>query len=174
MVTYLTIKLPVMAIACSDAVIVNHKGEIYSQMKELLEVCLYAMDYQQMVDIRTKMVFVLRDHRDYNTKVQSDLLTMMRKMLREAMESGQKNFNDLVSLKHDAIFLLPSAFSEVKREGRTVESKSAAFFEEAFALQQRILQSILGDHSTLDSPNDSEPLINWYRHACIVLETLTK
>ena len=129
MVTYLTIKLPVMAMACSDAVIVNHKGEISSQMKELLEVCLYAMDYLQVADIRTKMMFVLRDHRDRNTKVQSHSLTLMRKILREAKGSGQKNLDDLVSLNHDAIFLLPSVFSEVKREGRTVESRSAAFFK---------------------------------------------
>ncbi|XP_062510049.1 interferon-induced very large GTPase 1-like [Corticium candelabrum] len=167
-------QITVMAMACSDAVIVNHKGEISSQMKELLEVCLYAMDYLQVADIRTEMMFVLRDQRDRNTKVQSDSLTLMRKMLREAMGSGQKNLDDLVSLKHDAIFLLPSAFSEVKREERTVESPSAVFSEEAFALRQRILQSTLGDRSTLDSPDDSEVLINWYRHACIVWDTLTK
>ena len=143
-------------------------------MKELLEVCLYAMDYLQVGDIRTEMMFVLRDQGDRNTKVQSDSLTLMRKMLREAMGSGQKNLDDLVSLKHDAIFLLPSAFSEVKQEERTVESSSAAFSEEAIALRQKILQSTLGDRLTLDSPDDSEPLITWYRHACIVWNTLTK
>ena len=166
-------QITVMAMACSDAVIVNHKGEISSQMKELLEVCLYAMDYLKVADIRTEMMFVLRDQRDRNTKVQRDSLTLMRKMLREAMGSGQKDLDDLVSLRQDAIFLLPSAFSEGKREGRTVESPSGVFSEEAFALRRKILQSTLDDRSTSEPPDDSDALVGWYRHACIVWDTLT-
>ncbi|XP_062508948.1 uncharacterized protein LOC134185183 [Corticium candelabrum] len=167
-------QITVMAMACSDAVIVNHKGEISSQMKELLEVCLYAMDYLKLADIRTEMMFVLRDQRDRNTKVQSDSLTLMRKLLREAMGSGQKDLDDLVSLRQDAIFLLPSAFSEAKREGRTVESPSAVFSDEAFSLRRKILQSTLGDRLTLKPLDDSDPLINWYTNAGIVWDTLTK
>ena len=167
-------QITVMAMACSDAVIVNHKGEISSQMKELLEVCLYAMDYLKLADIRTEMMFVLRDQRDRNTKVQSDSLTLMRKLLREAMGSSQKDLDDLVSLRQDAIFLLPSAFSEAKREGRTVESPSAVFSEEAFDLRSKILQSTLGEGSTLKPLDDSDPLINWYNNACLVWDTLTK
>ena len=166
-------QITVMAMACSDVVIVNHKGEISSQMRKLLKFCLYAMDYLKVTDMRPEMMFVLRDQRDRNTKVQSDSLTLMRKMLREAMRSEQKNLDDLVSLRQDAIFLLPSAFSEAKREGRTVESPSGVFSEQAFALRSKILQSTLGDRSTISPLDDSDPLGDWYRHARIVWDTLT-
>ena len=167
-------QITVMAMACSDAVIVNHKGEITTQIKELLEICLYAMDYLKLTDIRTEMMFVLRDQRDRDTKVQSDSLTLLRKTLKEAMESGQKDLDDLVSLRQDAIFLLPNAFYETKQEGRTVESPSAVFSEEAFALRRKILRSTLDDHSKVKPPDDCDPLVDWYRHACIVWDTLTE
>ncbi|XP_062519758.1 uncharacterized protein LOC134194805 [Corticium candelabrum] len=120
------------------------------------------------------MMFVLRDQRDRTTKVQRDSLAQMRKMLKEAMGSAQKNLDDLVSLRQDAIFLLPSAFYEAKREGRTVESPSAVFSEEAFALRGKILQFTLGDRSTLELVENCDLLVVWYRHACIVWDILTK
>ncbi|XP_062520015.1 interferon-induced very large GTPase 1-like [Corticium candelabrum] len=166
-------QITVMAMACSHAVMVNHKGEISSHIKELLEVCLHAMDYLNVTDIRTEMMFVLRDQIDRTTKAQSESLTKMREMLREAMGNAQKSLDDLVSLRQDAIFLLPSAFSEGKREGRPVEP-SVVFSQEAFAMRKKILPSTLGDRSTTQPLDSSDPLIDWYRHACIVWDTLTK
>ena len=167
-------QITVMAMACSDVVIVNHKGEISSQMRKLLEVCLYAMDYLKVADMRPEMMFVLRDQIDRTTKVQSDSLTVMKDMLREAMGSGEKNLDDLVSLREDAIFLLPSAFSEVKLEGRTVKLPTGVFSEEAFSLRREILQSTLGDRSTLYPREGTDSLVKWYRDAGIVWNILTK
>ena len=167
-------QITVMAMACSDAVIVNHKGEISSQMRKLLEVCLYAMDYLKVADMRPEMMFVLRDQIDRTTKVQSDSLTLMKDMLREAMGNEEKNLDDLVSLRQDAIFLLPSAFSEVKLEGRTVKLPTGVFSEEAFFLRRKILQSTLGDRSTLYPRDGTDSLVSWYSHACIVWTTLTE
>ena len=170
-------QMTVMAMACSDVVIVNHKGEISSQMKELLEVCLYAMDYLKVADMRPELMFVLRDQRDRNTRVQNDALALMKKLLKEAMKysSTETNFDDLVSLRQDAVFLLPSAFSDQKRDGRTVEWPSAVFSEQTFLLR---LQMLRWGHEaqsagTASAPEDT-PLVDWYSHACIVWDTLTK
>ena len=168
-------QITVMAMACSGIVIVNHKGEISSQMKELLEVCLYAMDYLKVSDMRLEMMFVLRDQRDRNTRVQNDALTLMKKLLKEAISSSQMNFDDLVSLKQDAVFLLPSAFSEQKRDGRTVEWPSAVFSEETFLLRSQLLHLAQEEQSTVTtSAQEGNPLVDWYSHACIVWDTLTK
>ena len=40
----------------------NHKGEISSQMKNLLEVCLYTIDYSKVSDMRPEMMFVVLGH----------------------------------------------------------------------------------------------------------------
>ena len=168
-------QITVMAMACSDIVIVNHKGEISSQMKELLEVCLYAMKYLKVADVRPELMFVLRDQRDRNTRVQNDALTLMKKLLKEATGSSQMNFDDLVSLRQDAVFLLPSAFSEQKRDGRTVEWPSAVFSEETFLLRSQMLRWADETQSAVTTSVEGDtPLVDWYSHACIVWETLTK
>ena len=165
-------QITVMAMACSDIVIVNHKGEISSQMKELLEVCLYAMDYLKVSNMPPEMMVVLRDQRDRNTKVQNDALTLMKKLLKEAISSDKRNFHDLVSFRQDAVFLLPSAFSEQKRDGRTVEWPSAVFSEETFRLRSQILHR--NHKAGLTSAYEDTPLVDWYSQACIVWDTLTK
>ena len=165
-------QITVMAMACSHIVIVNHKGEISSQMKELLEVCLYAMDYLKVSDIRPELMFVLRDQRDRNTKVQNDALTLMKKLLKEATSSSRMNLDDLVSLRQDAVFLLPSAFSEQKRDGRTVEWPSAVFSEETFLLRSQMLQwTDEAQPMVTASVHEDSPLVDWYSHACIVWDT---
>ena len=168
-------QMTVMAMACSDIVIVNHKGEISSQLKELLEVCLYAMKYLKVADVRPEMMFVLRDQRDRDTRVQNDALKLMKKLLKEAIGSSQMNFDDLVSLRQDAVFLLPNAFSEQMRDGRTVEWPSAVFSEEAFLLRSQILRWADETPSAVTtSVQGDTPLVDWYSHACIVWDTLTK
>ena len=58
----------------------------------------------KVADMRPEMMFVLRDQRDRNTKVQNDALTLMKELLKEAVSSSQMNFDNLVSLRRDAVF----------------------------------------------------------------------
>jgi hypothetical protein len=168
-------QITVMAMACSDIVIVNHKGEISADIKELLEVCLYAMDYLKVANRQPEMLFVLRDQRDRNTKMQDNALALMKKLLKDAIGSYQLNLYSLISLKQEAVFLLPSAFSEQQHEGRPIERPSLEFSKEAFTVRSKMLHWTREAESAIDAsaPEDS-PFVDWYRDACIVWDTLTK
>ena len=69
-------QITALAIVCSDIVIVNHKGKLSSQIKELLELCFYATDYLKVSDRRPEMLFILRDQRDRSSRVQEVALTL--------------------------------------------------------------------------------------------------
>jgi hypothetical protein len=168
-------QLTVMALACSDIVIVNDKGGISSQIKRLLEVCLYAMDYLKVASRQPEMFFVLRDQTDRYNHLQDNALALIKKQLNNAISSYQMDFHSLISLRQGALFLLPNAFSEQQHEGRAVEGPSLDFSKKSFLVRSQILQWTRQDECTIHtSAAEDCSLVGWYRDVCTVWDTLTR
>ena len=165
-----------LALACSELVIINHKGEISSELNDLLEVCLYAMDTLKVAKIRPIVAFVLRDQRDCrNEIVNQTALLRIKEALRKAVITSLKDVDDLIEIGSDSLFLLHSAFSETTRGTRSIEIPSLKFSRETFRLRKKIIQSLEKEnivHTALKNGSTSRPLSDWYSHACYVCKTV--
>ena len=171
-------QITLLALACSDLVIINHKGEISSELNDLLEVCLYAMDTLKVAKIKPNVAFVLRDQRDCrNERVHQTALLKMQEAIRKAVSTSSKDVDDLIEIGSDSLFLLHPAFSETTRGTRSIEIPSLKFSRETFRLRKKIIQSLeKGNivHTALKNGSTSRPLSDWYTHASYVWKTVTK
>jgi hypothetical protein len=167
-------KITAMTMACSDLVILNLKGEISSQLKELLKEIVPAMDYLKVsAKPPPEMMFVLRDQRDLSTTVLNDAVGKVVRILKEAVSNSRLTVDDLLPHRHDSVFLLPSASSKQKRD--EPESLSGVFSERVFLLRSRIVHWAVEVQSKVTtSSHEGTPLIDRYYHACVLWDALTK
>ena len=170
-------QITIMAMACSHVVIINHKGEISSELKDLLEVCLNAMSHLEITPMKPKLAFVLRDQRDRDVDVQTTSLQKLKSMLKEASERSNMHFEKLVNIDDACIFLLPSAFSEIPKGDKSVEVPSAVFSQEIFELRKKIF-SLAQEGSRMmnfvsPGKETGNALVDWYNHAALIWSTLT-
>ena len=167
-------QITIMAMACSDVVIINHKGEISSDLKDLLQVSLHAMDNLGVTKHKPKLAFVLRDQRDCNVDIQAASLAKLKSLLKEASFTRQRNDEELVEI--DFIFLLRSAYSEIPKGERSVEVPSTAFSQEIFRLRHEIIRLAKKGCRIMDfafpEKGLANTLANWYNHASKVWKNL--
>ena len=170
-------QITLLALACSDLVIINHKGEISSELNDLLQVCLYAMDTLKVAKIKPNVAFVLRDQRECrNVTVHQTALLKMQEAIQKAVSTSSKDVYDLIEIGSDSLFLLHSAFSETTCGTRSIEIPSLKFSRETFRLRKKIIQLLekgsLYD-TALKNGSTSRPLSDWYTHASYVWRTVT-
>ena len=167
-------KMTVMALACSDLVLINHKGEISTVLKDLLEICLYAMESLKLSQSQPKIAFILRDQRDIKCfQAQKTCLLKMEAALKDAMLSCEKDVKDLIKISQDCLFMLRSAFTVVQTKTKCVEVPSGDFSKQIFFLRQSILDMLKRQPLT-SRAGSSKPLKDWYDRAQYVWKTLTK
>ncbi|XP_065835608.1 interferon-induced very large GTPase 1-like [Oscarella lobularis] len=160
-------QITLLALACSDLVIINHKGKISSDLNELLQVCLNAMDTLQVAKIKPNVSLVLRDQRNCRDEdVHETALLKMHDAFNKA------DVSDLIELGKDSVFLLHSAFSERRQGKRSIEIPSVKFSRETFMLRRKLIKAAEGESVRGKEP--SSPLVLWYHHVCFVWKTLTE
>ena len=164
-------QITIMAMACSHVVIINYKGEISSELKDLLEVGLNSMSHLGLTHIKPKLAFVLRDQRDRDVDVQTTSLQKLKSMLKEASQRSNMHFDDA------CIFLLPSAFSAIPKGEKSVEVPSTVFSQEIFELRKKIFLLAQEGSRMMNfvSPGKEtgNALVDWYNHAALIWSTLT-
>ncbi|CAF4568946.1 unnamed protein product, partial [Didymodactylos carnosus] len=101
-----------MAILSSHIVLINHKGELSSNLEGLIGMSLYAKLQLQNSPLKPKVLFVLRDQMDRNKKIFCEQLTQFKDNLQTSSRFLKVSIDDELEIKHENIVLLPSAFSE--------------------------------------------------------------
>jgi hypothetical protein len=167
-------EVTLMAMACSHIVIINQKGEIHRQLRDLLEVSLFCLKHlkESVLRLAPDILFVLRDQADLETKALEDQFRTMRDEL--TRQGGKLNVNvtEFIDLNTNAVFLFPSAFDTKDRNGKTVKKPSPLFSEKVFDLRKNLFdrhnskfQASIQAFSTMQ---------NWVSHAKGVWTSIRK
>ncbi|CAF1323459.1 unnamed protein product, partial [Didymodactylos carnosus] len=101
-----------MAVLSSHIVLINHKGELSSNLEGLIGMSLYAKLQLQNSPLKPKLLFVLRDQMDRNKKIFCEQLSQFKDNLQTSSRFLKVSIDDELEIKHENIVLLPSAFSE--------------------------------------------------------------
>ncbi|CAF1573974.1 unnamed protein product, partial [Adineta steineri] len=102
-----------MAILTSHLVIINHKGELSSNLEGLIGMSLYAKLQIQSLPFKPKLLFVLRDQMSRENKtIFLEQLSRFKDNLQTSSNFLKVSIDDEFEINQENIVLLPSAFNE--------------------------------------------------------------
>ena len=170
-------EVALMAMACSHIVIINQKGEIHRQLRELLEVSLFALRHlkESVLRLSPDVVFVLRDQAELDPKALEKQFYDMRETLTD--QGGKLNIevNEFIDLSSEALYLFPPAFDMKNRKEKTFKEPSALFSERVLDLRKDLfkrhdfkLRAPGGDSKEFSS------MQSWLNHAKSVWTSIRK
>jgi hypothetical protein len=174
-------QMTLLAMACSQLVLINHKGEVSRQLQDLLEVCMFALKHLRVTNFQPDIFFVLRDQHDRSPTVHEDMLRHMKRHLSGCASRLGLKMEDVLRLNASSIHLLPSAYvSQVDpMSGKEIATVNETFPEEVLKLRASILK-VLQETVSRQSDTDSgrmgawHSLEQWYTHCNTVWETLVQ
>ena len=114
-------------LAVSQVVIVNVKGDIGTEIHNLLQVCAYAMSRLKVTKVPApKIFFVLNQQADPDPDKHLDAINILLNKLTEELKfldtEGTK-MSDLIQISKDNLFILPSAFNSEQINRHLFDSK---------------------------------------------------
>ena len=133
-----------MAILSSHVVLINHKGEFNSNLKDLIGMSFYAK-LNIKTPIKPKLLFVLRDQADLSSKeVFFKQLTELKEQLQNDSQFLKSSIDDELDIHHENLYLLPNAFShEINAiSGLTQQWRTQLFPNEILKLRDIIFENI--------------------------------
>ena len=147
-------QIAVMAFSCSHIIIINNKGEINTKLRDLLEICVYALKQLKLTNVQPKIIFALRDMADSSRETQQELFIAMKASLEEAAKSLVIDINSLINLSEDDVFLFPPAFQRTKAENRVeVQANNLLFSKIVLEMRSKIFNhlSLIYDEKPIDN-----------------------
>ena len=102
-------------LSVSQVVIINVKGDIGSEMQNLLQMCAYSLNKLKVSKVAVpKIFFVLNQQTDPDSsKHINSINSLIEKLNKESdlMDAGGIKISDLIQVSRDNLFILPSAFN---------------------------------------------------------------
>jgi hypothetical protein len=134
-------QLATMAVLSSHMIIVNHKGEISSNLERLLGITFYAKLQTSTSIFKPSVMFVLRDQ---TGREKSSVATQAAKLKNKLVQQTSKikqSIDDVMYIDTNDIILLPNAFSEDKDNvtNREIKWSNNLFPDKIFELRKLIL-----------------------------------
>ena len=133
-------QMTLLAMACSQLVLINHKGEVSRQLQDLLEVCMFALKHLRVTNFQPDIFFVLRDQHDRSPVVHEDMLRHMKRHLSGCANRLGLKLEDVLRLNASSIHLLPSAYvSQINAvTGKETPTINETFPEEVVKLRAKL------------------------------------
>ena len=114
-------------LAVSQVVIINVKGDIGSEMHNLLQVCAYSMNRLKVTKVPApKIFFVSNQQADPDPDKHLDSINIIMKELKEEfelMETEGVKVSCLIKISKDNLFILPPAFNSEQINKNLFDSK---------------------------------------------------
>ncbi|CAF1137243.1 unnamed protein product [Adineta steineri] len=133
-----------MAVLSSHLVLINHKGEVSSNLKDLIGMSFYAKLNIQS-PIKPKLLFVLRDQADLSSKQTFfRQLTELKDQLQNDSKFLKTSIDDELEINNENVYLLPNAFSHYTDAISNIPRcwRNQTFPQEIIKLRQIIFNNI--------------------------------
>ena len=102
-------------LSVSQVVIINVKGDIGSEMQNLLQICAYSLNKLKVSKVSVpKIFFVLNQQADPDSSKHIDSINLLIEKLNkesDLMDAGGVKISDLIQVSGENLFILPSAFN---------------------------------------------------------------
>ena len=172
-------------LSVSQAVIINVKGDIGSEMQNLLQICAYSLQRLKVNKVKApRIFFVLNQQADPDPNKHLDSINLlMEKLSTESclMETEGVKISDLIQVSRENLFILPSAFNsqQVNKPGAKLFdsnviklSPTITFADKCSKLRIGIINQL--DHMPLGDRAPFESMSEWMEMAGIIWDTIIR
>ena len=148
-----------MAALSSHVIIVNHKGEISSNMERLLGMIYYAKMRADKSKFKPSIMFVLRDQafRDDGMRMNASTEQVMKlkQNLLDAINGldldNKECLDDVLNISEKEVFVLPNAFTEDTDQANCIKKwRNKIFADCVFKLRKRLLEHLFCEIKDVD------------------------
>ena len=173
-------------LSVSQVVIINVKGDIGSEMQNLLQICAYSLNKLKVSKVSVpKIFFVLNQQADPDSSKHINTINrLIEKLNKESnlIDTEGVNISDLIQVSREDLFILPSAFNSEQinqPNAKLFESKVSkltptnTFAEKCTELRLAIIKR-LDDIPTTDGTQPFETMGEWMDISGTVWDTIMK
>ena len=166
----------------SQVVIINVKGDIGSEIQNLLQICAYSLNRLKVNKVKApKIFFVLNQQADPDpSKHLNSMHLLMDKLSSDSlMEAEGVKISDLIQISSENLFVLPLAFNSQQMNdtsGRLFDSDviklstTPSFANKCTKLRLAIINQL--DHMSLDDRAPYQNMSEWMEMAGVIWDTI--
>ena len=135
-------QLATMAVLSSHLIIINHKGEISTNLEKLLGITIYAKLHTSSSCFKPSILFVLRDQTNRDSSAVRSQAFRLKERLIDQVSQMQQSINDIMHIDTENMVLLPNAFSEDKHpiKNQNFKWRNDLFPEDILSLRKRLIE----------------------------------
>ena len=172
-------------LAVSQVVIINVKGDIGEEMRNLLQICAYSLNKLKVSKVAApKIFFVLNQQADPDpVKHLSSINTLLEKLNKEShlMETEGLKISDLIQVSKRNLYVLQSAFNSQSLNAQMTKvfdsvlcklSPTTSFADKCADLRMSIIHQLRDDTSNNESPFNT--LSEWLEMSGVIWDTIVK
>ena len=171
-------------LAVSQVVIINVKGDLGEEMRNLLQICAYSLNKLKVSKVKApKIFFVLNQQADPDPdKHLSSIDTLLEKLNEESylMETEGLKISDLIQVSKENLFVLPSAFNSQSLNAITKLFDSdlcklyptLSFANKCADLRMSIIDQLKADFSNNETPFNT--MSEWMEISGVIWDTIIK
>ncbi|CAF0876996.1 unnamed protein product, partial [Didymodactylos carnosus] len=132
-----------MAMLSSHMVLINQRGDVLANLQALIGISFYAKLQIGSADIKPKLMFVLRDQKDFeNKQIFYSQLAKLKENLYRSAKFLKSSIDEELDIKANHVLLMPDAFANDVTYGITLSWRNQLFPEKIFSLRNIIAESL--------------------------------
>ena len=135
-------QMTTMAVLSSHLILVNHKGEISSNLERVLGITFYAKLRISKSGFKPSILFVLRDQMDRDKDVIAFQARKLKEKLMQQTQFIDESLDSILDIDTQNVILLPNAFSEEQLNGRTHKWRNSLFPNEILKARRFIVNHL--------------------------------
>ncbi|CAF0742704.1 unnamed protein product [Brachionus calyciflorus] len=135
-------QMATMAVFCSHLIIINHKGEISTNLENILGITFFAKIHLTKLSFKPSILFILRDQTKRDESSVNGQATKLKERLIKRAEFVNKSLDDAIKIDTKNMHLLSNAFSEDKCNvlTKSVKWRNDIFPDQVLKLRQYLIE----------------------------------
>ena len=172
-------------LAVSQVVIINIKGDIGSEVQNLLQICAHSLDRLKVSKVKApEIFFVLNQQADPDPNKHLDTIKHLMEKLdseSELLETEGVKISDLIQVSSENLFILPSAFNSQQMNDTSSKifdsdviklSPTIPFAKKCTDLRLAIINKL--DHMPMNDRAPFQSMSEWMEMAGVIWDTIIK
>ncbi|RMZ98090.1 Interferon-induced very large GTPase 1 [Brachionus plicatilis] len=161
-------QMATMSVFSSHLILINHKGEISSNLENILGITYFAKINLTNYSFKPSVFFVLRDQLDRSESSINNQVCKLKERLKKQSEFIRTDLDNVIDIGSNHLTLLPSAFSEIvcPTLNNTIKCRNSLFPDQVLTLRKNLINHM----NSIDKADVIESLSvlytrlnsNWY------------
>ena len=165
-------QMAAMSVFSSHLILINHKGEISSNLENILGITYFAKINLTNYSFKPSIFFVLRDQLDRSESSINSQVCKLKERLKKQSEFIKTDLDNVIDIDSNHLTLLSSAFSEIvcPTLNNSIKCRNSLFPDQVLSLRKNLINHM----SSIDKADVIESLSVLYTRLSSNWDTISK